>query len=109
MNKMGASIDVSRIFQALGDNTRRTMIEELTRGPCSISQLAKPLDMSLAAVVQHVQLLEGCGLVKTQKQGRVRTCEIQISALSAAERWLQQRRDLWERRFDRLGELLDED
>lgn len=106
---MGASVDISRIFQALGDNTRRVMLEELSKGPLSVSQLAKPLDISLAAVVQHIQLLEECGLVKTQKQGRVRTCEIQTAALTAAEHWLQQRRNLWERRFDRLGRLLDED
>ena len=85
------------------------MVEALSNGPLSISQLAKPLDMSLAAVVQHIQFLEECGLVKTHKQGRVRTCEIQPSALSAAEQWLQQRRSLWERRFDRLGQLLDDE
>lgn len=106
---MGASVDISRIFQALGDNTRRSMVEELSKGPLSISELAKPLDMSLAAVVQHINLLEECGLVRTRKQGRVRTCEIQLSALTAAEKWLQQRRDLWERRLNRLGSLLDED
>lgn len=105
---MGAPLDISRIFHALSDNTRRVMVEELSRGPLSISQLAKPLDMSLAAVVQHVNLLESCGLIKTRKQGRVRTCEIEASALTAAEEWLQERRKLWERRFDRLGEVLND-
>lgn len=106
---MGVSLDISRIFHALSDSSRRAMVEELSRGPLSISQLAKPLDMSLAAVVQHVNLLESCGLIKTHKQGRVRTCEIETTALTAAEAWLQERRKFWERRFDRLGELLDED
>jgi DNA-binding transcriptional ArsR family regulator len=105
---MGAPLDISRIFHALSDNTRRVMVEELSRGPLSISQLAEPLDMSLAAVVQHVNLLESCGLIKTRKQGRVRTCEIEASALTAAEEWLQERRKLWERRFDRLGEVLND-
>lgn len=106
---MGASLDISRIFHALSDNSRRAMVENLSRGPLSISQLAEPLDMSLAAVVQHVNLLESCGLIKTHKQGRVRTCEIEASALTVAEEWLQERRKLWERRFDRLGDLLNED
>jgi DNA-binding transcriptional ArsR family regulator len=106
---MGASLDISRIFHALGDNTRRAMVEQLSKGPLTVSELAKPLDMTLAAVVQHINLLENCGLIKTWKEGRVRTCEIQTETLSAAEKWLHERRRLWERRFDRLGKLLDEE
>ena len=106
---MGAQLDIGRIFHALSDATRRAIVEELSEGALSISELAAPLDMTLAAVVQHVNLLEGCGLIKTQKRGRVRTCELQSKSLSMAEQWLQQRRNLWERRLDRLGKLLDQD
>lgn len=106
---MGAPLDISRIFHALGDNTRRSMVEQLSGGPLTVSELAKPLDMSLAAVVQHVNLLEQCGLIKTYKIGRVRTCEIKTETLSIAEKWLHERRRLWSRRLDRLGKLLDEE
>lgn len=104
---MGA--DIGRIFHALSDNARRSMVEELSNGPLSVSQLAQPFDMTLAAVVQHVNLLESCGLIKTYKQGRVRTCELETTALIAAEKWLQGRKRLWERRLDRLGDVLSED
>lgn len=80
------------------------MIERLSRGPASVSELAEPLDMSLSAVMQHLQVLEASGLVNTQKVGRVRTCRIEPQALGIAERWISQRRAMWERRFDRLGE-----
>jgi DNA-binding transcriptional ArsR family regulator len=102
-------VDIGRIFHALSDSARRSMVEQLSNGPQSVSQLAGPLNMTLAAVVQHVNLLESCGLIKTRKQGRVRTCEIDTVALSSAEQWLQERRCLWERRLDRLGDLLNED
>lgn len=82
------------------------MVERLTRGPASVSELAKPLDMSLPAVVQHLQVLEASGLVRTEKVGRVRTCRIEAAALRAAERWISERRTVWERRLDRLGEYL---
>lgn len=82
------------------------MIERLSRGPASVSELAKPFDMSLSAVVQHLQVLEASGLVNTEKVGRVRTCRIEPQALGIAERWISQRRAMWERRFDRLGEYL---
>src|SRR5690348_11838829 len=94
------------VFQALADPTRRDMLERLTRGPASVSELAKPFAMSLAAIVQHLQLLEASGLVRTHKVGRVRTCQIQTDNLRAAERWIAGRRTVWERRFDRLGALL---
>jgi DNA-binding transcriptional ArsR family regulator len=95
------------VFQALADPTRRLMIERLSRGPASVSELAKPLDMSLPAVVQHLQVLESSGLVRSRKVGRVRTCRIEASALRTAERWIARRRSEWERRLDRLGDYLD--
>jgi len=100
---------IDRVFHALADPTRRRMIERLARAPASVSDLAAPLDMTLAAVVQHVQVLEESGVVRTEKVGRVRTCRIEPGGLRVAERWLSERRALWERRLDRLGELLDEE
>ncbi len=82
------------------------MVERLSRGPASVSELGKPLAMSLAAVVQHVQVLEASGLVRSQKVGRTRTCSIDPAALRSAEGWIAERRSLWERRLDRLGDLL---
>jgi DNA-binding transcriptional ArsR family regulator len=93
-------------FQALADPTRRAMVERLTRGPASVSQLAQPFDMSLPAVVQHLAVLEASGLVASEKVGRVRTCRIEPAALSLAEQWFNQRRAEWGDRFDRLGEHL---
>lgn len=106
MPKQKANID--RVFHALGDPTRRAIVEKLSEGPISVSRLAKPLVISLAAVVQHLQILEESGLVHTKKVGRVRTCRIEPAGLSVAERWIGDRRSLWERRFDRLGDLLAE-
>jgi len=97
---------LDRIFQALADPTRRGMVERLSRGPASVSELARPLPMSLPAVVQHLQVLEASGLVRSQKLGRVRTCRIDPAALSLAERWIAARRTLWEQRLDRLGDFL---
>ena len=94
------------MFQALGDPTRRAMVERLSRGPASVSELAQPLDMTLSAVVQHLAILEGSGLVKSEKVGRVRTCRIEPDALQAVERWVNDRRVGWERRLDRLGDYL---
>ncbi|MFM9845084.1 MAG: ArsR/SmtB family transcription factor [Dongiaceae bacterium] len=94
------------MFHALADPGRRVMVERLTRGPASVSELAEPLDMSLPAVVQHLQVLEASGLVKSQKVGRVRTCRIEPAALRSAEKWIGERRMIWERRLDRLGEYL---
>ncbi len=84
------------------------MVERLTRGPASVSELARPLDMSLAAVVQHVQVLEASGLVRSAKAGRVRTCTIEPTALRTAEQWISDRRTQWEHRLDRLGGFLAE-
>ena len=100
--------DLDRVFTALGDPSRRAMVERLSRGPASVSELAGPLAMSLPAVMQHLQVLEQAGLVQSQKVGRVRTCTIDSGALSLAEQWINERRIGWERRFDRLGQFLAE-
>jgi DNA-binding transcriptional ArsR family regulator len=97
------------VFHALADSARRGMLERLSRGPASVSELAAPLEMSLAAVVQHVQVLEASRLVRTRKRGRVRTCRMEPAAFATAESWLSARRMLWERRLDRLGDLLAEE
>ena len=102
-----ASID--RVFHALGDPTRRAILEKLSAGPASVSGLAAPLDITLAAVVQHLDVLEKSGLVRSTKVGRVRTCRMETRGLSLAEKWINDRRGLWEKRLDRLGELLEEE
>ena len=94
------------VFQALADPTRRVMVERLTRGPASVSELARPFAMSLPAVVQHLQVLEASGLVRSEKSGRVRTCRIEPAMLRTAEQWISERRTGWERRLDRLVEIL---
>jgi DNA-binding transcriptional ArsR family regulator len=99
-------IGLDRVFQALADPSRRVIVERLSRGPASVSELARPLPMSLPAVVQHLQVLEESGLVRSEKVGRVRTCRIESAALRSAERWISQRRGSWERRLDRLGDYL---
>src|SRR6202011_6379857 len=104
MHKKKPSID--RVFHALGDPTRRAIMEKLSQGPISVSRLAEPLDITLAAVVPHLQVLEESGLVQTEKIGRVRTCRIEPAGLSAAEKWNADRRSMWERGLDRLADLL---
>ncbi|HTB68234.1 MAG TPA: metalloregulator ArsR/SmtB family transcription factor [Steroidobacteraceae bacterium] len=104
LNKVTA-LDLT--FQALADATRRAILAELTRGPSSVSKLARPLAMSLPAVMQHLAVLEGSGLVRSVKVGRIRTCRIEPKALSLAEQWINQRRAEWERHFDQLGEYLN--
>jgi DNA-binding transcriptional ArsR family regulator len=99
---------VHRVFHALGDPTRRAIVEKLSYGPASVSSLATPLEITVAAVVQHLQVLEDSGLVRTQKVGRVRTCRMEPAGLSIVERWIADRRSMWERRLDRLGDLLAE-
>jgi DNA-binding transcriptional ArsR family regulator len=100
--------DLDRVFQALADPGRRLMVERLSRGPASVSELGRPLDMSLAAVLQHVQVLEACVLIRSSKVGRTRTCIINPAALRAAESWIAERRTIVEHRLDRLGEYLAE-
>ena len=96
------------VFQALADPARRQMLARLSQGPASVSELAAPLPMSLPAVMQHLQVLELSGLVRSHKAGRVRTCRIEPGALWSAEQWLTERRTGWERRLDRLGDYLAE-
>ena len=97
---------LDRAFQALADPTRRAMVERLAQGPATVSELKRPLVMSLPAAMQHLAVLETSGLVLSQKSGRVRTCRINPAALAEAERWIAERRLEWERRLDRLGEYL---
>jgi DNA-binding transcriptional ArsR family regulator len=97
---------LDHVFHALSDPARRAMVARLTRGPAPVSELAKPLDMSLSAVVQHLAVLESSGLVRSEKTGRVRTCRIEPKTLRSAEQWITQRRTIWERRLDRLGDYL---
>jgi DNA-binding transcriptional ArsR family regulator len=102
-------LPVEMIFGALGDPTRRSIVDRLSQGPASVSELAAPLPMSLPAVVQHLHVLEGCGLVRSEKVGRVRTCRVEPLAMRRAERWIADRRAEWEARLDRLDEFLAED
>jgi DNA-binding transcriptional ArsR family regulator len=102
MPNQTAALD--RVFHALADPGRRAMLERLTRGPASVSELAAPLPMSMPAVLQHLQILEQSGIVRTEKTGRVRTCQMQMGTLRPVERWIAQRRAGMERRLDRLGE-----
>jgi DNA-binding transcriptional ArsR family regulator len=104
----GRKINIDRVFHALGDPTRCALMEKLGDGPVSVSRLADPLDITLAAVVQHLQILEESGLVRTEKVGRVRTCRIDPDGLAAAQKWISDRRPAWDRRLDRLGDLLAE-
>lgn len=103
-----ASPSLDLLFQALADPTRRVMVERLSRGPASVSELAQPLAMSLPAVMQHLQVLEASGIVRSEKVGRVRTCRMEPRALRKVEAWIAGRRASWERRLDRLGEYLAE-
>jgi len=101
-------VNIDRVFHALGDPTRRAMLDKLSEGPLSVSRLAAPLEITLTAVVQHLQVLEESGLVHTEKAGRVRTCRIETAGFSALEQWINDHRSLWEQRLDRLGDLLAE-
>lgn len=100
-----SALDLS--FQALSDPTRRAMVERLSRGPASVSELAEPFPMSMSAVVQHLRILEASGLVASEKVGRVRTCRVEAPVLGAAERWINDRRLSAEAGLDRLGAFLE--
>jgi DNA-binding transcriptional ArsR family regulator len=100
---------IDQVFHAFGDSTRRKLVEQLSQGPASVSDLAKPLGITLAAVVQHLQVLERSGVIRTHKVGRVRTCHIEPTGLNVAAEWIAERRSLWERRLDRLGDMLAEE
>jgi DNA-binding transcriptional ArsR family regulator len=100
---------IDRVFHALAEPTRRAIVERLSAGPSSVSELAAPFDMTLAAIVQHLQVLEQSGVIRTEKVGRIRTCRIEPAGLKVAAQWIAARRALWERRLDRLGDILAED
>jgi DNA-binding transcriptional ArsR family regulator len=102
-------VDVDRLFHALGDPTRRDLLDRLAQGPASVSHLAAPLGITLTAVMQHLQILEECGLAHTEKVGRVRTCQIASAGLDALEAWVKAHRTQLEQQLDRLAALLDED
>lgn len=104
MKKKDPTID--RLFHALGDPTRRAILDRLSRAPTSVTRLAEALNITLTAVGQHLQILEDCGLVHTEKLGRVRTCSIHHAGFDRLEQWIRDHRSTWERRLDRLGELL---
>ncbi|HKQ11628.1 MAG TPA: metalloregulator ArsR/SmtB family transcription factor [Rhizomicrobium sp.] len=99
---------LDKTFAALADPARRAIVERLVQGPATVSELAKPLPMSLPAAMLHLKVLEESGLVKSEKTGRVRTCRIEPQMLSQAEQWVAQRRQMWERNLDRLGAFLDQ-
>jgi DNA-binding transcriptional ArsR family regulator len=105
---LNQSVPLDAMFQALADPTRRVMVERLSQGPASVSDLARPIAMSLPAVMQHIQVLEASGLVRSEKAGRVRTCRIEPAALRTVEHWIAERRTSWERQLDRLGAYLAE-
>src|SRR5579862_7672166 len=100
--------NLDHAFQALADPARRAMMDRLAAGPASVSELAKPLPMSLPAVMLHLKVLEESGLVQSEKAGRIRTCRLAPQALSEAEHWIAERRQMWERNLDRLGAYLDQ-
>jgi DNA-binding transcriptional ArsR family regulator len=102
-------VESERVFDALGDRTRRAMLDRLKRGPVSVSQLAAPLGITVTAVGQHVAILEECGLVITEKIGRVRTCRMASAGLDVLEHWVSEHRPEWEQRMDRFGKLLEEE
>src|SRR6202522_2771031 len=103
---LNQKIDLDHLFHALADPARRAMVERLSRGPAPVTELARPLPMSLPSAMQHLGVLEAAGLVRTEKTGRGRTCAIEPQALSQAEQWINARRIEWEHRLDRLDDYL---
>jgi DNA-binding transcriptional ArsR family regulator len=101
--------DIDRLFQALGDPTRRAILDRLSKGPTTVSRLAEPLGVTLTAVGQHLQVLEETGFVRTRKEGRMRICAIAPQGFDALEAWIRGHRSLWERRLDALDGLLADD
>jgi DNA-binding transcriptional ArsR family regulator len=99
-------IHLDRVFRALGDPTRRAVLSRLSAGPAPVSELARSFDMALPSFTQHLDVLEGCGLVRSRKVGRVRTYRLAPQPLRVAERWMAQQRALWERRLDQLDHYL---
>lgn len=105
---MSSKVKIDRVFHALGDPTRRAIVDKLSKGPQSVSRLAEPLGITLTAVTQHLQILEESDLVRTEKVGRVRTARIESTGFAVLEQWIRDHRSLWDRRLDRLGDLLGE-
>ena len=105
----GSRIDIDRVFHALGDPTRRAMLDRLRQGPVSVSQLAGLLGITLTAVGQHLEILEECGLAATEKVGRVRTCRTASAGLDALEKWVKEHRTEWEQKMDRLEAMLEDE
>ena len=97
---------LDRVFQGLADSTRRAVLERLSRGPAAVSELAAPFSMSLPSFLQHLDVLEDCGLVKSRKAGRVRTYQLTPRRLRVAEDWLEKQRAIWNRRLDQLDAYL---
>jgi len=97
---------LDRTFQALADPVRRGVLARLSRGPASVSELARPFSISLPAVMQHLQALEASGLIRSEKKGRVRTVQLEPNALGAAESWIVERRTEWEAQLDRFEDYL---
>ena len=102
------SLQLSRIFQALADPTRRAVLERLSTGPAAVSDLARPFKMALPSFSQHLDVLESCGLVRSRKEGRVRTYQLEPKRLKLAEHWMEKQRAIWEKRLDQLDDYLDE-
>jgi DNA-binding transcriptional ArsR family regulator len=105
-NKSIESLDLNRVFQALADPTRRAVLERLTNGPAPMSELAQPFNMALPSFSQHLDVLENCGLVRSQKTGRVRTYQLEPQPLQVAEQWMSEQRAIWESRLDQLDDYL---
>ena len=103
------TIEMDKVFHALGDPTRRAILDRLSGSPCSVSELASPFRVTLTAIAQHLQILEEAGLAHTEKVGRVRNCRIEPAGFDALEQWIRRHRSTWEKRLDRLQTLLDED
>ncbi len=106
---MTATPDIDRVFQALGDPTRRAIIGRLAEGPQSVSRLAEALGVTLTAIGQHLQVLEETGFARTRKDGRVRSCSLEAAGFRAVEQWIADNRTTWARRLDALGDALAED
>ena len=102
-----ADATLDRAFHALADPSRRSIVVRLSRGPASVSELAEPLAMSLPAVVQHIDVLQKSGLVRSEKVGRVRTCRLEPAPMRSVDQWIAQHRATWEGRLDRLGDVLN--
>jgi DNA-binding transcriptional ArsR family regulator len=101
--------EIDRLFHALGDPSRRAILDQLSRAPASVSGLAAHLGLTLTAISQHLQVLEAANLARTEKVGRVRTCRIEETGFTRLEKWIAQHRSVWSHRLDRLWDLLEDE